>query len=183
MWLPRVGERWRGMLTASPGWYSDFQGEAADSFRFVGQAIARYDWTPDRLQLVAGAAYINRINRRWLPVVGIIWKPTDEWSFDLVFPQGKIGRRIVWGPDHEHWLYLAGGFGGNNWRVKRPSGDTDILAILDWRLMLGWERRRDGGAGLNFEVGYVFSRELEFDSSDTIYDFGPTLLLRGIVAF
>jgi hypothetical protein len=183
MWLPRVGERWRGMLMASPGWYSDFQGDATDSFRFVGQAVARYDWVLDRFQLVAGAAYINRINRRWLPVAGIIWKPTDEWSFDLVFPQGKIGRRIGWGAEHEHWLYLAGGFGGNNWRVERPGGTTDNLALMDWRLMLGWERKRDGGAGVNVEVGYVFSREAEFDSTDTTYDFGATLLLRGIVAF
>ena len=183
MWLPKFGERWLGVLAVSPGWYSDFQGDAADSFRLTGQAVVRYDWTPNRLQFVLGAAYINRINRTWLPVAGAIWKPTDDWNCQVIFPEAKIGRRMGWGVDYEHWLYLAGGFGGNNWRVQRPDGESDILAILDWRVMVGWERKTNGGAGLYAELGYVFSRELEFESSGIIYPFGNTLLVRAGIAF
>ena len=183
MWLPKIGERWLGVLAGNPGWYSDFEGDTGDAFRLTGQAIVRYDWTPDRLQFVLGAAYIHRINRTWLPVAGIIWKPNDDWTCNLVFPEGKIGHRVCQGEGYEHWLYFAGGFGGNNWRVQRPGGDSDILAILDWRLILGWERKLDGGAGVNVEVGYIFSRELEFASTGIVYPFGSTVMLRAGLAF
>jgi cell division topological specificity factor len=36
----------------APGWYSDFEGTDPAWFRLTGKAIARYDWVPERLQLV-----------------------------------------------------------------------------------------------------------------------------------
>jgi hypothetical protein len=182
MWLPKFGDRLQGVLSVAPGWYSDFEDGAEDSFRLTGRGIARYDWTPDRLQLVLGVAYLDRVHTRILPVAGVIWKPRDDWNLELVFPKAKIARRMTWGVDFEHWFYLGGGFGGDNWSVLNPSGTRDKLVMRDWRLTLGWERKMNGGAGFGFETGYVFSREFEYVSSGDVYKPDGTLLLRGFLA-
>jgi hypothetical protein len=183
MWLPQLGAQWRGMLAVAPGWYSDFDGDARDAFRLTGRAIVRYDWIPDRFQVVLGTVYVNRIRSRWIPAGGIIWKPTDDWNFDLVFPRAKLARRLSWGPDYEHWAYLAGGFGGNNWQIHRPDGSTELLALRDWRLMIGWERKYNGGAGFNVELGYVFAREIELPARGTEVDVDATMLFRAGLAY
>ncbi len=183
MWLPKVGERLRAMISVAPGWYSDFEGEGDDEFRLTGRGIARYDWVPERLQLVLGALYLNRLHTKVLPAAGIIWMPNDDLNFELIFPKAKIARRYSWGLGFENWLYLAGGFGGNTWSIARPAGGRETLDMLDWRLMLGWERKANGGAGIRFEVGYVFERELEFTSTATELKLNDTVLLRGGMVF
>jgi hypothetical protein len=61
--------------------------------------------------------------------------------------------------------------------------DPDVLILKDWRIMLGWEHLRGGGAGCRVEVGYVFSREIEFASTSTFFYPDDTVLARGVVTF
>lgn len=182
IWLPRVGPRLQGVLSVGAGWYSDFAG-GDDGFRLTGKGIARYDWTPDRVQLVLGVLYINRHDTKLIPAAGVIWKPGDDWNFELVFPQTKLARRLTWGPGFENWLYLAGGFGGNSWSILDAAGEPEVLILRDWRVMLGWEQKRNGGAGFRLEAGYVFSREIEFVAQPVTFRPGETLLARGVLAF
>jgi len=182
MWLPKISPSLLGILSVGTGWYSDFQGPD-DGFRLTGRAIARYDWTPDRVQLVLGVLYINRYHTKLIPAAGVIWKPNDDLNLEMTFPQAKLARRLRWGPGFENWVYLAGGFGGNSWSIVNAAGDPDVLILTDWRLMLGWEQKRDGGAGYRVEIGYVFSREIEFASTPATLCPDATLLVRGGVAF
>lgn len=183
LWLPRVGERWKGMVSVAPGWYSDFEDGSDDGFRFTGRGIARYAWVPETFELVLGVIYTNRLNNKVIPAAGLIWKPSDDLNYELVFPRAKIGRRLSWGMGFENWLYVGGGFGGDTWSIAAPGGGQETLDMLDWRLTLGWERKMNGGAGVRFEVGYVFARELEFASTGTEFNLDDTLLLRGGVVF
>ena len=182
MWLPRITQRLQGIISVAPGWYSDFEDGGEDAFRLTGRGIARYDWTPGRTQLVLGVAYLGRVHTKLLPVAGVIWTPSDEWNLELVFPKAKIARRTAWGSGFEHWLYLGGGFGGDNWSVLDPQGNRDTLVMRDWRLTLGWERKMNGGAGFGVETGYVFSRDFEYVSSGVVYEPADTLLLRGFLS-
>jgi hypothetical protein len=182
IWLPRISPRLQGILSVGAGCYSDFEGED-EGFRLTGRAIARYDWTPDRLQLVLGVLYINRYRTKLIPAAGVVWKPTDDLTFDLVFPQAKLARRLTWGPGFENWVYLSGGFGGNSWSIVDAADNPDVLILQDWRIMLGFERMRGGGAGFRLEVGYVFSREIEFASTPTLFYPDDTVLVRGVVTF
>jgi len=183
MWLPRFGERWKGMLSIAPGWYSDFESGSDDGFRFTGRGIARYYWVPETLEVILGVIYTNRLNNKVIPAAGLIWKPSDDLNFELVFPRAKIARRLSWGMGFENWVYVGGGFGGNTWAIGAPGGGQETLDMLDWRLTLGLERKTNGGAGARFEVGYVFARELEFASTATEVKLDDTLLLRGVVVF
>jgi hypothetical protein len=182
MWVPKFGSRFRGIFAVTPGWYTDGEVSAREGYRLIGRILGRYDLVEERLQLILGAIYLNRANATWIPAAGVIWKPNDDWDCDLLFPRLKIARRTAWGPDFEHWIYLAGGFGGDNWIIAAPNDGTDRLILKDWRITVGWERKLDGGAGFAVEAGYVFSRELEL-VSEYLVEPDNTLLVRGYIAF
>lgn len=179
MWVPTVGDRLRGLISVAPMVYSDFETQDADMFRVTGKGIVQWDVIPEQLQLVGGVLYLNRDDVRLLPVAGVIWNPNAYWNFELLFPRPRIARLINYGAEHSDWVYLLGEFGGNTWSVLRESGEQDKVTLRDVRLMLGLERRKNGGVNYRFEVGYVFAREIEYLSATTP-DFAPadTLLLR-----
>ncbi|MCH5376828.1 MAG: hypothetical protein JJ992_22910, partial [Planctomycetes bacterium] len=183
MWLPKIGQRTLAMLAVAPGWYSDFEGGTRDAFRLTGRAILRYDWHPDRLQLILGAIYLDRMNSKWIPAGGVIFTPNPDLNLEVVFPRTKLAKRTACGMGFEHWIYLTGGFGGNDWAIVQPDGSPDELGLMDWRITAGWERKTNGGAGLQLEIGYVFSREIRFASSPVELTPGDTVLLRAGLAY
>ena len=127
IWLPRISPSLQGILSVGAGCYSDFAGED-EGFRLTGRAIARYDWTPDRLQLVLGVLYINRYHTKLIPAAGVVWKPTDDLTFDLVFPQAKLARRLTLGPGFERGArsspVLQHGDGSKHRFLARQVGET-----------------------------------------------------------
>jgi hypothetical protein len=72
---------------------------------------------------------------------------------------------------HHHWVHLLslGSIGAIHWH--------------GWRVFLGVERKRPGGAAHRIEAGYVFGRELKFDSATPDATFGDTFLIRAGVDF
>ena len=183
MWLPNVYGRWKLFLSAAPSVYTDFQAHDPDMFRVTGRALVIYDWNPDRLQIIAGLLYLGRDDVMILPAGGIIWKPADWINFELLFPKPKLSVRLNCGLGYEDWLYTTAEFGGNTWSIERISGLDDKVTYLDYRVLLGMERKLNGGAGYRLEGGYVFGREITFASG--LGDFNPqdTFILRGGITY
>ena len=183
MWVPRINERWIGIIAVTPSVYSDFDGDHPDAFRWQGKGMARWDIVPDQLQLLFGILYLNRENIRTLPAGGLIWKPNADMNYELVFPRPKLSHRLRFGDTWEDWIYVAGEFGGNSFAIRRADGSEDMATLRDWRVMLGVERKRDGGAGQRLEFGYIFSRQVEYRSATPDYEPNDTLMLRLVVMF
>lgn len=182
LWVPRLSDRWTAIIGVAPSIYSDFNASASDGFRLTGKALARYDWVPDQVQLVFGLLYLNRDDIRVLPAGGVIWNPTLDQRYELIFPRPKLARRISASQDYEDWLYLGGEIGGNTWAYDN-GGTVDKVTLRGYRLLLGLERKLHGGAGYRIEVGYVISREAEFASGIPSIDADDTALVRGGVTF
>ncbi|MBP85842.1 MAG: hypothetical protein CMJ64_03855 [Planctomycetaceae bacterium] len=182
LWVPRITDRWTAIVGVAPSLYTDFDGNDGDAFRVTGKGLVRYDWLPEQVQVIAGVLYLDRDDVRLLPAGGIIWKPTPDKDYEILFPRPKLAHRITVGHGYEDWLYIGGEFGGNTWTVRR-AGVAENITLRDFRALLGLERRKNGGAGYRIEVGYVFSREIEFASGlpDALGD--DTALVRGGVTF
>ena len=169
-------------LAITPGVYSDFQQEAADSFRLTGHAAAAWNWT-DKTKLVLGAAYLDRPDAVVIPIGGIVWTPSENVKYDLVFPHPRISRRIHWWwndcKEKEDWVYLAGEFAGDAWAIRRADGSDDQVVLSDYRVILGVERKAAGGLSSRFEAGYVFSRRIRYTSGSPDYWPTDTVMLRG----
>ena len=183
LWVPRLSPRWTAILGVAPSYYGDFEVDASDAFRLTGMGLARYDWSPDRVQLLFGVLYLNRNDIRLLPAGGIIWTPNDAKRYELIFPKPKLAHRITLGDNYEDWVYVGGEFGGATYAVQRLAGIDDYITLRDIRVYVGLERKLNGGAGYNLEAGYVFARRVEFDSATPDLEVEDAVVLRGGFTF
>ena len=180
MWLPVVVNRWKALLSVAPSVFGDFD---TGEFRLTGKALAIFDWIPGRVQLIGGVLYLNRDNVRILPAGGVIWTPADWTRFELLFPKPKLAVRTGVGPGFEDWIFGTAEFGGNTWPIVRDSGLKDNVTYIDYRLIAGFERKLNGGAGYRLEGGYVFGRSITFTSGNGDFDPQNTFLIRGVITY
>jgi hypothetical protein len=181
-WVPKIGDQWLFDVAVSPGFHSDFEHLDNDSFRITGRIVGVWIWR-DRLKLILGVMYLNRDDVPFLPVAGLIWTPTDDWNVELLCPRPRIARRLFYTCDREDWLYLGGELGGGAWSVQRANLTQDTLITRDYRIFIGIERKRPGGAGAKFEAGWVFGRQYEYESNPQEYNADATVMLRGVIAY
>lgn len=193
----QVELRWKQQLSRpfwveaalTPGIYSDFEQSSGDTFRLKAQGLAFFAFSVET-QVVAGLYYLDRFDINFLPIFGLIHSPREDIKLNLVFPAPKVAMRIQpGGLNGEWWAYLSGEFGGGSWAVERVPGvlpggrRKDQIAYRDWRLMLGLERKTGDGATIFMKAGFVFQRELEYDSGRGDFDPDNTGMLRVGVSY
>ena len=185
-WLSQVSPKLGLDLAITPGVFSDFDQQSSEAFRLTGHGATAWTWT-ETAKIVLGAAYLDRPDIGVLPIGGLIWTPSEDVKFDLVFPHPKISRRVYWGGEYDNdvqdWAYVAGEFAGDAWAIRRNDGSDDVVVLSDYRFILGLERNVIGGLNSRVEIGYVFSRRIRY--SDGTPDFRPTdtVMLRGGVTY
>jgi hypothetical protein len=183
-WMPRISPTLTLHAMITPGVYGDFE-RSEQVFRLTGYGAAQWQWQP-RLKLLLGAAYFDRRDYNILPVGGLLWTPRDDVKLDLVFPRPRLAYRFASeGPEAnrvESWLYISGELGGGTWGYRRSDGQSDQVTYGDLRLILGLQHQVIGGLDWRTEIGYVFSRKLQFaDQPDVELD--DTMMLRAGVTY
>ena len=79
----------------------------------------------------------------------------------------------------ERWWYIGGEFGGGIWAIERPSTTMlDVVSYSDLRVLVGYERKIIGGLSRRFEFGYVFDREIDFESATPDVSLDDTFFVR-----
>lgn len=183
-WYPRFNANWGAILSITPTVQSDFERWDDRAFRTPGKALVRYTWAQFERELVFGVIYLDRDDVPWLPAAGLIWTPNPYVCYDLVFPRPRVLFMVNQQAEFEDWVYVAGEFGGGSWAIQRvPSYTPDVVTFADYRVLLGIERRKNGGAGMRLEAGYVFGRSFEYTSTAAQYDLPATWMVRGSVSF
>ncbi len=183
--LRRLSDRWILNAAVTLGTYGDDRSlDASDAFRVSGRAVGIYESSPETKWIV-GVAYLNRAGVSVVPVVGWTYT-TDDLRYELIFPQPRVAWR-TWSqgaPGYdERWWYVAAEFGGGIWAVQRASGADDNLSYSDYRLLVGTERKQIGGLSHRWEFGYIFGRELEYDSVATDIEIDDTVFVRAVFAY
>jgi hypothetical protein len=181
-WLPKVTDRLRLDISATPGVYRDFDVSTDSGLRTTAYGAAIWDWTP-QAKLVMGASYLERRDWNFIPIGGLLWTPYEDLDLELLFPAPKVAHRVYCFGQLDKvvqdWVYVAGEFADSNWAIQHSDGTRDQVAYRDVRVLLGMERKVIHGLGAKVEIGYVFSRKLVFYSGiPDVYPSGA-LLLRG----
>jgi Domain of unknown function (DUF6268) len=178
--------RWIFDFAVTPGVFADDHSfESDDALRVNGRALAIYAPTLE-WKWVLGVTYVNGGWSKVVPVVGVVYEPNDDVSYELVFPRPRVAWRLPQSPvpgRDEYWFYMMGEFANSIWAFEQSSGSPDMFAYRDFRFILGLERKIIGGLSHRIEIGYVFNRDMKIASTGAD-EFGldDTLLLRaGIV--
>lgn len=183
--------RWMSQVTPSlgldfavtPGVYSDFEQSSSKAFRLTGHAAAAWTWS-EQLKIAAGAAYLDMpSDTNVIPIGGLIWKPNEDWQFDLVFPYPKAARRINWNgnqdPNVQDWFYISGEFTNDAWAIEQNDGTNCQVSLRDYRVILGVERKVLGGLSSRIEIGYVFGRRIRYTNDTPDFFPSDTVMVRG----
>ena len=120
-WNPQATPWLGGELAFRIGVYSDFSKVTAESLRYTGRGLAVLTFSP-AVQVKAGIFYLDRIRVKILPAGGIVWTPSSDVRFDILFPNPKIARRLSTIGNTEWWLYARGEYGGGSWTIQTPGG-------------------------------------------------------------
>ena len=183
-WKPHLTPWLSGDLGVRASLSSDLRSFNSKSMRWMGRGLGVLTFTPE-VQVALGVVYLDRQDIKLLPAGGLIWTPSPDVRYDILFPNPKLAKRLNDIGTLEVWCYAAAEYGGGSWNVNRPiSGVNDNFDYNDIRTMLGLEWSTHGGLRGHLEVGYVFARELVFDVAPPAkYSLDNTYMLRGGLSF
>jgi hypothetical protein len=178
---------WIADFAITPGFYADDDSfDSSAALRINGRALGIYAPTVD-VKWVLGVTYLDGAWNKVVPVVGVMYTPTDDVEYQIVFPTPRVAWRLASSPipgRDERWVYIGVEYANSAWAFQQTSGAEDELAYRDFRLLLGFERKLAGGISNRFEVGYVFNRDIRVASiSSNDIDMDNTFLLRAGVSY
>jgi hypothetical protein len=184
-WFPRFTPKLGAIVSISPSVFSDFEKWDDSAFRTPGKLLMRYTWAQYEREIVLGVIYLDRDDLPWLPAAGVIWTPNPNVIYEIIFPRPRVLFMVNEQEAHEDWLYLGGELGGGSYSIQRvPSYQQDVVTFNDYRIIFGWERRKNGGAGMRLEGGYIFARSFEYASNSHVeYTPDDALMIRGSLSF
>lgn len=181
-YMKKLSPRWALQFAVAPGLYTDFEEVDSDAVRITGRALAFYGLS-QQTQIAFGVVYLDRENVSALPAVGLIHQPSESVRYEVIFPRPRALFRVKKTATGEGWLYLAGEFGGGSWSIQRESGASDVVTYGDLRFIAGYEWRNGDKRKVFVEGGWVFEREVEYDSGLGDFDPNQTGLIRAGVSF
>lgn len=177
LWMEQLNDRWRLQFMLSPLTQGDAD-SLGEYWRFMGMALAHWNCT-DRLRFTAGVVALGREDIPFVPALGFLWTPTDDWEINAMLPIPRVARRLwVDETGKAAWIYAAGGLGGGTWNVERANGAADELNLTEFRCVLGGEVVRGRDKRLFVEAGVGFGRELEYEAGGEINSYSPGLFLQ-----
>lgn len=170
-WIKRINERWAVRTMLGVDFATDNFNTSSDAWRFTGGVFAIYKRSP-RLSWTFGAIALGRSDLPVVPAIGAVWLPNPTTRIDLILPNPKANFLLADNGTRQHWAYLGGGLNGNTWAFERPGLVDDTLTYSDLRLVAGWEMRPSAPVNAPYvvgrkyivEVGFAFSRDLEFEN-------------------
>jgi len=187
-WNPKFTPLFGAELGIRVGIFTNWDVLVWESWRIMGRAIGTLQMTPT-MQGKVGIVYLDRNQVKLLPAVGMTWTPNADSRYDIFFPAPRAAKRFGATRRHNWWGYISGEYGGGAWTFRRNTPLYNMITGFDYndiRIALGTEwvpLARTGFAG-NFEVGYVFYRQLFYvEGPPQIQDLPDTIRFRLRLAY
>jgi len=186
-WNPEITPQVFAELGFRAGIYSDFNQITNNSLRLQGLGVLNLRLTPT-VTIKGGAVYINRLDKKLLPVVGLVWEPDSLSRYDITFPYPRISKYLTTLGDKKVWWYIGGEYGGGSWTIKRHDFVTmdevgDQIDINDLRVFAGLEATHANNMKAFIEVGYVWDRKIIYRSELSNLGLDDTMMVRAGFCF
>jgi hypothetical protein len=142
----------------SPSVKSDFKAFEARDLRVPAEVHAKYQMNK-KLTLLGGIAYTGEQHSfPVLPMLGVLYTPSERWGLALGFPRTKIMYMPYKGTE----LFLGATFSGGEYRLHDATVGTNVISYKDYRAVAGVELPICNFARLAVSGGYAFGRKFAF---------------------
>jgi len=165
----QVADEWLLRVEVEPGIYGDFE---------------NINWRDFDAPLVIGGLYLASADVQWflglrvdvrceypvLPVAGVRWKLSDEWTLNLMLPSPRVEYQM----NDRLTLYTGAGIEAGTFATGETFGSDHNEPKLDGTIVDFFEFRLDAGASwkitpsvsVEAEAGYMPYREFDFFKPD-----------------
>lgn len=189
-WMRKINDRWMVRFMAGASFATDGNNNSSDAWRFRGGVFAMYRRSPEWTWSF-GAIALGRNDLPVLPAVGLIYQPNPTIRLDLMMPRPRLAFLLSENGPRQQWCYIGAGLNGATWGVLRADDSNDQLTYGDFRAVIGWESTPTPEPGMPFtrgrklgaEIGYVFSRDFEWENDGAKIGLDDAIMLRGVVSF
>jgi hypothetical protein len=162
-WNPWFTPQLGAEFGVMPGVFSDFKTVNSQSIRVIATGVGVIRMTPS-CSVKVGVTYIDRNDLKLLPVAGVVWDPSPQKHWEIVFPSPKLACYATTTGNTQVWWYIGAEYGGGAWTYDRPEppdqGASDRVDINDLRVFVGVDWFNLNRWHSFAEVGYVFNREI-----------------------
>ncbi len=160
-WRPEES-RWWALGFVTPGIGSDFEAVDSDALKIGGLALLGYRLAPG-LDLAGGVvASYSLDDTQVFPALGVIWRPSAHWIFQMTPPIVVIG----WQPNRDWTVALVGYPAGDGWEVAETASGVRQVDLSLFRAGLSVERRFGEHWRVSVRGGMAFGGELELRDAD-----------------
>ncbi len=147
--FPRSQSGWMGLLIASPGLATDFDGIGSRDFAFRVIAVGGYQISPTLTLALSGYFSHSLEEQRALPGIGVLWRPSKTWAVQLTPPIGAV----VWRATDAVALNLSAFPSGGAWDVGEQQANVSGVVVSGYRVGIGAEYKVGSDWRLNLLVG------------------------------
>ncbi len=175
-----VGNDVGAFLQFDPGFYfeNDIDKHSFDVPITLGRAFIL---KPDKLFLFVGvnAAFL-RGEYPVLPLVGIVYRPNEQWTVNLVPPD----PRLIYSPNKKLDLWVGGQITGWSYRTDRSQTifpqklNGAQVDYSEYRAGAGFTWHPCDAVSLDIGGGYAFERRFNFDRAGEEYKADPAPYVR-----
>jgi len=168
----QVADEWLMRVEVEPGIYGDFE---------------NINWRDFDAPLVIGGIYLRSADVQWflgmridvrceypvLPVAGVRWKLSDEWTLNLMLPSPRVEYQVndrltlYAGTGIEAGTFAAGETFGSDHGEPKLNGA--IVDFLEFRLDAGASWKLTPSVSIEAEAGYMPYRQFDFFNPDIEY--------------
>ena len=167
-------------LQVRPGFY--FQNEIGLSSFDVPITLGRIFVVKEKKLYIMGGAYASFLRGRFpaLPLVGVIWIPSDHIRLMAVFPEPQL----VYSVTNSLNIWIGGEFAGGSFRTDQNDsiGPTKLsgaqVNFSDYRAGAGLTYTVSKSLSLEAGAGYSLQRQFDFARAGETYRTNPSPYLR-----
>ena len=154
----RTSEQLTLGLRVSPGLSSDFKSVTTSDVRVPVAFTAQYHVSKE-LTYLGGIAYTSGSHAfPVLPILGVLYEPSQRWTFAFGFPR----TGVIFKPRKGLEFHLGAEREGGEYRLHDPSIGAEVISYRDFRGVAGVDVSLFSFLKLGVSGGYSFARRFVF---------------------
>ena len=144
------------MLQLQPGWHGGKN--LKDGGFDCPVTLASGYPLKENLDLAFGVYYSRFSGYPFLPVGGLVWKPSKSWELDLLFPNATLN----WNVTEKDTLVLFAEELGTGYQLDDSAGKRLRLEYYQTKVGLQWEHEFKPGWSAAVQAGWSFGRTMDY---------------------